>query len=1156
MEFILYHRRFIEVARELYISKLKDKDRKIIFQNVVDLFTETWNGKNKPFKIDDPKLVKKYKLDQSNGEIQANRFTTSQPIEFIDFNGRIQYNKRKLNELPQFLIQLAPTIALPIAAEEMFFNYSFMHAKFSCSSFLDIESDLNQFQQVDIYGESDEVEIIHTELTLLFTTYMVFGHLLNQYPDNYAFELTSRLLTLYGLSPNITKLLKQCDEQSPRYCGFIVPYFQLQPPGHGLILSINKHTMPVVDLNLISNESAAISLSNKIIVIDMGSGDTVIDIKLPQLNEPYLNSTTLPNMIIHHTNQDMKIDIDDDDDDNDLHDTDDEDKEKFKHYTFFVNSFHHIYLVSSHGDIKFHQTSIKGYLIAEIINRKYGLCILVEQNSNSIQCWNLEQNKLFTKIDLSIKVSIKKVSCSKLNSLIISIILDDGFIHFYTFNNSTFIHRGIINAGKYLDQVIINKDKLICTFNSTIPIDFAYIDLNSLNQTQQIFLSDKDIVKVLIAFNPPIIPKPIERILLPDGKVKTNDESMKMFFIILTKEYLYIVHTCMKKDISYVRIPGQYDVVTIRAKSPYYIFTAKGGVVNIFKWECIEGEDDRHNRCNIYHKYQLFVSIEISSSPVLTIRTLSKYARGAFKNIPSFSRTKELIDTIQLSGTKAVTLGLSKQELTSWLYQHSTFIESKRLFTDSTKIDDYAVLSDTAVLVITNTYWAEVYALKSLNKEPIFRLHLHYSTRVFFIDENTFILITNDGSIRCITQQINKNNIKFNQTSNKQLNIKCSRLFTSILTLDSILSLIVLADDEHSLGIYRSNDIIYMNIDLSQYSSTRLLRMTSEKSEEFILFYFENKSLISCRIQLSTNKNSYHLIPFDTADIYCLKNNCLATVINDKNRLNLYNIHSCVCHESIQLENECEQLCLNESGDYVFALVKPRILCMYRVIDRFQLGRLFVYDFVTRMIVSNDFIVLAMNDRRLLTLMIADPDDSTLQTKIQALPSRQFKQDSHSTNDEVVKRIEKFMNVISDDSDSETENEQEMNDKQFEIYNKTKVIQPITSYRYVRRLNGKFSLEKMKTDESYRKIFFKTYIFNSEVVDSSNLVIDDSEIDDEDEDEINSSIEQEHNLDDIREKTLEYNRQQVKGIQLANAGANNLKIINSYSVTSSTCIII
>ena len=179
-----------------------------------------------------------------------------------------------------------------------------------------------------------------------------------------------------------------------------------------------------------------------------------------------------------------------------------------------------------------------------------------------------------------------------------------------------------------------------------------------------------------------------------------------------------------------------------------------------------------------------------------------------------------------------------------------------------------------------------------------------------------------------------------------------------------------------------------MDIDLSKYSSTPLSQMTSEKDAEVLLFYFQNKSLLSCRIRLTTNQNTYELTPFDTADMYCLKNNCLATTINGENQLNFHNIHSCVCHEAIQLENECEQLCLNESGEYIFALVKPRILCMYRVKDRRQLGRLFVYDFVTQMVANNDFIVLGMNDRRLLTLMIAEPDDTNLQSKIQSLPSR------------------------------------------------------------------------------------------------------------------------------------------------------------------------
>ena len=90
------------------------------------MFIETWKGKNKPLKIEDPKLIKKYKLDKSGGEIQANRFTTSQPIEFIDVDGRVQYNKRKLNVLPYFLSKLPGDISLPIAADEVLFNYSFM----------------------------------------------------------------------------------------------------------------------------------------------------------------------------------------------------------------------------------------------------------------------------------------------------------------------------------------------------------------------------------------------------------------------------------------------------------------------------------------------------------------------------------------------------------------------------------------------------------------------------------------------------------------------------------------------------------------------------------------------------------------------------------------------------------------------------------------------------------------------------------------------------------------------------------------------------------------------------------------------------------------------------------------------------------------------
>ncbi|CAF1016415.1 unnamed protein product [Rotaria sordida] len=44
-----------------------------------------------------------------------------------------------------------------------------------------------------------------------------------------------------------------------------------------------------------------------------------------------------------------------------------------------------------------------------------------------------------------------------------------------------------------------------------------------------------------------------------------------------------------------------------------------------------------------------------------------------------------------------------------------------------------------------------------------------------------------------------------------------------------------------------------------------------------------------------------------------------------------------------------------------------------------------------------------------------------------------------------------------------------------------------------------------------------------------------------------------YDLDTIRQKMFEYDQDQLKGIQMPNEGKENLKIINSYSVTSTTC---
>lgn len=335
-------------------------------------------------------------------------------------------------------------------------------------------------------------------------------------------------------------------------------------------------------------------------------------------------------------------------------------------------------------------------------------------------------------------------------------------------------------------------------------------------------------------------------------------------------------------------------------------------------------------------------------------------------------------------------------ELTTWSYQHSASIESTHFFHDDIKIYEYTIVSSILnpknlfILILTNNHWIEIYSAKLLNQEPLFSFHLQSSARIHSTSNGNFYVLTSQGSMYSIGQTIiSDKNIEFNQTANKQLQVQCSMMFSSVLTLNGLESMIILADNRQSLAIWTLEEIIYIDINIS-LTSSQLKYVSGERTENFLLLYFNNKTLISSTIDLnkSNNKDSVQLISFNEVDLFCLKKDCLAVYNNRKTQLNLHNLNSNTSYESIQLDKECQELCLNESATYVFLLLKSRVLFMYRIIDSRRLAKLFIYDVVSFMTADNEFLVLAMNDRRLLTLMIADPDDPMIQTKIKALPSR------------------------------------------------------------------------------------------------------------------------------------------------------------------------
>lgn len=454
------------------------------------------------------------------------------------------------------------------------------------------------------YRLEDEVKEIRKEIEIFSLLYLIIGEQLQEYPDNFAFDVSSRLLSLYGRKTYITKLIKQLDEESIRYCSLIVPYYQIQPPGTGLIYSINRHTSSVLDLDFTDDEAILISLSNRIVVVNMHEAKIVLDINLPTLNEPYLNSTTLTEV----SNGQMI---------NKTSSTDQ--KDQYKKYFFLVNSLHHIYLISADENIKFERSSDDGFLTVQILDKKRALCLIAENNVNSIECWNLITKKLFHRIDYP-NSTVKNVLYHQSLSMII-IVLQDATIHLHSINDwdeSSFTYRGSINGGDHLHLVYIDEDMLILTFDSTIPIDFAFIPLKQFHSSDRI-LTDNEVVKTLITFDPPIEPKPMKILIFPNKTSMSQIDTQSKFplFIVKTNDCLYVIHKCKENDISYVRIDGRFDYVTFHIKYPTAIHTARGGTLKLYKWSCPKNEDDQKKKKN--HKYHLYFSLDINASLITSI---------------------------------------------------------------------------------------------------------------------------------------------------------------------------------------------------------------------------------------------------------------------------------------------------------------------------------------------------------------------------------------------------------------------------------------------------------------------------------------------------------------------------------------------------------
>jgi hypothetical protein len=281
MFFLRYHRRFIEVANDIYVSRLKETERENVFSNVIDFFNETWKDTPKPFKYN--QRIKK-KKNLATDEAEASRNTTTQPTEYMADDGVVRYNKRKLTELPGFISQLTSNLSIPLACKHIFFNYEFSHGKITCFSYNTVFDNIEKFSSSS-YALSEENKNSRQEINYLNLLYFQCLISISDYPDSMAIQILSRTLIFYGYLGHFTEFIKQSDKLSPKHCALIAPYQYLAPPGIGPFFTLEKHTKPINFTIFGTDQPYIFTLSDKIHVIYLSEIKSCGEIELPKLNE-------------------------------------------------------------------------------------------------------------------------------------------------------------------------------------------------------------------------------------------------------------------------------------------------------------------------------------------------------------------------------------------------------------------------------------------------------------------------------------------------------------------------------------------------------------------------------------------------------------------------------------------------------------------------------------------------------------------------------------------------------------------------------------------------------------------------------------------------------------------------------------------------------
>ena len=224
-----YHRKFLEVAKLVYVDRIDSDLRDDLYVNFMDVYNEKWKTKPKPFLINEM-IAKRNGIDKLN--LSAVRYTSNQPIKFFTKDAE-RFNIRKINRVLRLAIQLNDSVRRSkVMLEDIFLNYEFLTAAFH--NYFDLANYLYSEKNIlidfmicfskQVYHENDYLIINSTiiQQIMMFNSYW-----LNKFPESSALQICSRILNFYGISEHFTKFIDECDKKSPKDCA-LLPTFQNQ----------------------------------------------------------------------------------------------------------------------------------------------------------------------------------------------------------------------------------------------------------------------------------------------------------------------------------------------------------------------------------------------------------------------------------------------------------------------------------------------------------------------------------------------------------------------------------------------------------------------------------------------------------------------------------------------------------------------------------------------------------------------------------------------------------------------------------------------------------------------------------------------------------------------------------------------------------------